>query len=153
MCTPGNFSSCSSTPIISDKPEVGAEGQFADAVAVFVGVAIVPEFLFEVFPRRNPPSTRRAPLISSVERRALQVAILAVEMIARGGVADERAVHRGGSGENFARREIRPVARADQAAGFYPVEAGIEMRGEGSAGFGFHGERFGCDACVREACR
>ena len=28
--------------------EVGAEGQLADAVAVFVGVAILPEFLFEI---------------------------------------------------------------------------------------------------------
>ena len=29
--------------------EVGAEGEFADAVAIFVGVAVIPEFLLEIF--------------------------------------------------------------------------------------------------------
>ena len=51
-------------------------------------------------------------------------------MIASRGIADESAVDGCGSREHFAGRQVGPVARADEAAGFHPVEAAIEMGGE-----------------------
>src|SRR5713226_8486696 len=129
--------------------EVGAEGELAYAVAVFVGVAVVPEFRFEVFALAFDIPEARACDFED-QRRALQVAVLAVEMIAGGGVADEGAIDGSGGGENFAGGEIGPVARADEAAGLDPVEAAIEMGGEFSAGFGLYGERFGAQHAFAE---
>src|SRR6267142_410894 len=71
-------------------------------------------------------------------------------MIAGGGVADEGAVDGGRGGEYFAGGKIGPVARTDEAAGFHPVEAAIEMGGEFCAGFGFYGEGFGAEHAVAE---
>src|ERR1700681_259368 len=74
--------------------EVGAEGQLADAVAVLVGMAIVPEFLLEVLALAfDLPQTRAFDLED--QRGALQVAILAAEVVACGSVADEGAVDGG----------------------------------------------------------
>src|SRR5689334_18839456 len=74
--------------------------------------------------------------------RALQVAVLAIEMVASGSVADEPAVDGGRRGENFARRQIRPVTRTDQAAGLHPVEPAVEVGGEFCARLGFYRESF-----------
>ena len=46
--------------------EVGAEREFADAVAERIGVAVVPELAFELLPRRTRAETSRPPAISSV---------------------------------------------------------------------------------------
>src|SRR5258705_5929398 len=71
-------------------------------------------------------------------------------MIAGGGVADEGAVDGGWRRENFAGGKIGPIARTDEAAGFDPVEAAIEMGGEFCAGFGLYGEGFGAEHAVAE---
>src|ERR1700686_2349604 len=85
--------------------QVGAEGQLADAVAVFVGVAIVPEFLLEILALAfDLPQTRALDLEN--QRSALQVPILTVEVIAGARVADEGAVNRGRSGEHFTSGKI-----------------------------------------------
>ena len=84
------------------------------------------------------------------ERRGLQVAVFAVEVIAGGGIADEGAVDCGGSGEDFAGGEIGPVARADEAAGLDPVEAAIEVGVDGCAGFGANGERLRAEHAFAE---
>src|SRR5882724_12711627 len=64
-------------------------------------------------------------------------------MVTGARVADEGAIHCCGRREDFARGKIGPVARADQAAGFNPVQAVIEVRGKRGARFGLHGKRFG----------
>src|SRR6267378_5090404 len=84
------------------------------------------------------------------QRRALQVAIFAAEVVAGGGVADEGAVDGGRRGEDFAGGKIGPVARTDEAAGLDPVQAAIEMGGEFCAGFGFYGEGFGAEHAFAE---
>ena len=84
---------------------------------------------FEIFASAIHASTAGA-FDFQDERRSLQVAVFAVEVVAGGGIADEGAVHRGGSCEDFAGGKVGPVTRADEAAGFYPVEAAIEMRGD-----------------------
>src|ERR1700676_1445798 len=83
------------------EPEVGAESQLADAVAIFVGMAIVPEFLLEVLALAfDLPQTRAFDLED--QRGAPQVAILAAEVVACSSVADEGAVDGGWRGEDFA---------------------------------------------------
>src|ERR1700688_3574117 len=109
--------------------QVGAEGQLADAVAVFVGVAIVPEFLVEILALAfDLPQTRA--LDFEDQRGALQISVLTVEVIASAGIADEGAVHSGRSREHFTSGKIGPVARTDESAGLDPIEAAIEMGGE-----------------------
>src|SRR6266404_7568663 len=83
------------------KSEVSAEGELADAVAVFVGVTVAPEFFFEIFALAlDMPQARAFDL--EHHWRTPQVAVFAVEMIAGGSVADEGAVDGGRGGENFA---------------------------------------------------
>ena len=133
--------------------EVGAEGEFADAVAVFVGVAVVPEFLLEIFAIAVDLDEARV-FDFERERRGLQVAVFAVEVIAGGGVANEGAVDGGGRGKDFAGGKIRPVARADEAAGFDPVEAAIEMRRRWMVPASVRTrERLRRGACARGVCR
>src|SRR5262249_41661190 len=121
--------------------EVGAKREFADAIAVFVGMAILPEFVFEVFAFAF--GVHQAPADKfQHQRRGLQIAVLAVEIVARGRVADEAAIYGTRCRKDFACWKVRPIARADQAAGFYPIELAVEMRGKGSAGLGFYRERF-----------
>src|SRR5260370_7042018 len=102
------------------KPEVGAERQLADTVAVLVGVAITPEFVFQILARAfGADQTTTGDL--KHQRRALQIAVFSVEVIASGCIADEWAIHRAGRGQNFAPGQIRTVARADEAPGLYPI--------------------------------
>src|SRR5260370_38705411 len=72
-------------------------------------------------------------------------------MIAGRGVADERAVHRCGSGKNFAGRNVRPIARADEPAGLHPVDAAVEMRRDLRSRFGLYGEGFGAQHAFTQA--
>src|SRR5271165_3627847 len=71
-------------------------------------------------------------------------------MIAGCGITDKGAVHRGGSCENFASRQVGPITWADEAAGFYPVEAAIEMGSNRGACFGFYGERLRAEHAFTE---
>src|SRR5579859_3518776 len=124
------------------KPEVGAEGEFADAVAVFVGVAIIPEFLLQVLALAFHLLQPRA-FDFEDQRSALQVAVLAAEVVSGRGVTNKSAVDSGRSGEDFAGGQIGPIAWTDQATGLDPIEAAIEMRGEFGACFGFYRKRLG----------
>ena len=54
------------------------------------------------------------------QRGAIEDAVFAVEVVAGGPVAHEHAVHRTRRGEGFAGRQVRPVARVDEAAGLDP---------------------------------
>lgn len=121
--------------------EVGAKGKFADAVGIFVGVAVIPEFISQVFTIAIHAGEAGV-FDGKGHGGGLQVAVLAVEVIAGRGVADKSAVDGGRGGEDFASGKIGPVARGDEAAGFDPVEAAVEMSGKGSPGFGFDGKSF-----------
>ena len=114
------------------KAEVGAEGQLADAVAVFVGVAVVPEFLLQILAVAMDFDQARIRNLQG-ERCGLQIAIFAVEVVAGGGIADKGAVDGRGRRENLAGRKIGPIARTDQAAGLDPVKPAVEVRGDGCA--------------------
>src|SRR5579863_2902159 len=81
--------------------EVGAESELADAVAIFVGVAIIPEFLLQVLALAFHLLQPRA-FDFEDQRSALQVAVLPAEVVACGGVANKSAVDGGRSGEDFA---------------------------------------------------
>ena len=72
--------------------DVGAEGELADAIAVLVGVAVVPELPLEILARRSARRRSRPPAISSVSGVGAQVAVLRAEVVAGGAVADEHAV-------------------------------------------------------------
>src|ERR1700722_4957817 len=81
--------------------EVCAEGQLADSVAIFVCVAILPEFFFEVLARASCFHETTAANFQH-QRRFLQVAILAAEVIAGSAIADEGAIYLCRRGEYFA---------------------------------------------------
>src|SRR5215467_14995210 len=72
--------------------KIGSEGQLADAVAVFVGVAIVPEFLPQVLALALYVHEPRG-FDGEGEGCGLKIAILTIEVIARSGVADKSAVY------------------------------------------------------------
>src|SRR5262249_23220731 len=95
--------------------DVGAERELADAVAVLVGVAVVPELALEIGARAARGPQRAAGNLEG-ERRRAQAAVLGAEVIAGGAVADEPAVDALRRREHFARRQVRPVAAVDEAA-------------------------------------
>src|SRR5260370_19504929 len=122
--------------------EVGAKSELAYAITVFVGVAVVPEFLFEVF-ALTLDMLEAGAFDFEDQGRALQVSVLAVEVIAGGGIADEGAVDAGRGGENFAGGKIGPVKRAEEAAGLDPVQARRQKGGACGAPVSVYVARFG----------
>src|SRR5207248_8929772 len=101
------------------KGDVRPEGELADTVAVFVGVAVVPELLLEVGARAMHRDQASFGNLQR-ERRGREVAVLLPEVVARGAIADEHAVDARRGGEDLAGRQVRPVARADEPAGLDP---------------------------------
>ena len=69
--------------------EVGAERQFADAVAVLVGVAVAPRNPAAGRRDRTCADVRRPPRISSTSGVRVEGAVFGVEVVAGGAVADE----------------------------------------------------------------
>src|SRR3984957_1772614 len=83
---------------------VGAKGEFADAVAVFVGVAIAPEFRFKVFAIAGGfCETARGDF--EPKRRLFEIAVFSAEVISGGAVAYKRAIDFRGRSEHFASRK------------------------------------------------
>src|SRR6266699_6018261 len=107
-------------------------------------MAVVPEFLLQILAATLDADEPRA-LDLERQRRILQVAIFSVEVVACSGVANESAINGRGRGKNLTRRQVRPIARADQPAGLHPVEAAVEVRGDFRTGFGLYGEGFGAE--------
>src|SRR5688500_2919439 len=71
--------------------EIGAERELSDALAVGVGVTVVPEILLQILAgalRVHEASTADL----EHERVGLELAVLGVEVIAGGAIADERAI-------------------------------------------------------------
>src|SRR3954468_16323939 len=84
--------------------QVGAERKLADAIAMLVGVAVLPEFLLEILSHavRRPQA---AAADVERERRRQQVAVLRAKVVAGGSVADEEAVYALRRREHFTRRQ------------------------------------------------
>src|SRR5258708_29693977 len=106
--------------------EVGAESELAYAITVFVGVAVVPEFLFEVF-ALTLDMLEACAFDFEDQGRALQVTVLAVEVIAGGGIADERAVDAGPGGENFAGGGVGAVTRGHGGTSLDPLDGPLAI--------------------------
>src|SRR5882672_5570635 len=89
------------------KAEIRSERELADAIAVFVRVAVVPEVALEI--GAIAPGGRQ-PAVSNLEnqRRPVKAAVFGIEIVAGRTVADERPVNRSRRRENLARRKIRP---------------------------------------------
>src|SRR5262245_11101947 len=99
--------------------EIRSEGKFADAIAVFVGVAVIPEVAFEISSLAARRDQAPVPNLQH-ERRSIEASVFGIEVIARGAVAHERAINGAGRGEHLAGRQVRPVARIDQPARLHP---------------------------------
>src|SRR5437879_1694944 len=138
----GEFFILKQNPDHFGQSKVGAESELANPVAIFVGVAIAPEFLLQILAGTLDAYEPRA-LDLQLQRRGLQIAILPVEMVASSGVANESPINGRRCSKNLTRRQVRPVARADQSAGLHPVEAAVEVRGDFRPSFGFYREGFG----------
>jgi len=83
-------------------------------------MAIVPEFVLEIL-AGTVDGYEPGALDLENQGRFLEVAVLVVEVIAGGGVADKGAVDGGGGSKNFAGGEVGPVAGCAQPAGLDPV--------------------------------
>src|SRR5260370_24415091 len=106
--------------------EVGAESEFDDAIAIFIGVALVPEFVFEIFAFARDMLQAGACDFED-QGRALQVAVLAIEVVAGGSVTDEGAVDGGWRGENFTGRKTGTLQPNYQAPRLHPIQRPITI--------------------------
>src|SRR5215468_10976614 len=124
------------------EPEICSKRQFAHAVAILVRVAILPEFFFQIFSRTV--DTDQSPALNlHHQRRGLQISILPVEVGGRGCSAHKRAVHGRRSSKDLARRQIRPILRADEPAGLHPIQLPVKVRAERRTGIGLHRQSLG----------
>src|ERR1019366_8451532 len=101
--------------------DVGADGEFAHAVAVLIGVAVAPELGFEFLV--GAVGFRQAAFDHlDGQRSSVQIAVLFAQVIAHHAIDDEAAIHPFRGGEGFAAGQIAPLVGADDAAGFDPLE-------------------------------
>src|SRR6266851_2503703 len=100
--------------------DVGADGELADAVGVFVGVGVGPEVALEFL----------------IRRRRAEDAVAGAEEVADDAVDDEDAVDFAGRGEALAAGEVAPLFGADDAGGFEPAVFGVELGVDVGAGGG-----------------
>src|SRR5260370_31500422 len=115
--------------------DVGADGELADAVGVFVGVGVGPEVAFECLIRRRYAGDAVAFDVDG-ERVGPEDAVAGAEEIADDAVDDEDAVDFAGCGEAFTAGEVAPLFGADDAGGFEPAVFGVELGVDVGAGGG-----------------
>ena len=133
-CTPGTFSSCRSTPIISLTPRLVPNASSPTAIAVRRRCGSSPRTRCSSSVRSHRAATSRPFSISSTIGVSLRSPYFGSEVVADRRVADERAVDARRCREDFAGRQIGPVARADEAARLDPRQRRVEGRGERGAG-------------------
>src|SRR4051794_31906280 len=101
--------------------DIGADGEFADSVAVLVGMAIGPELIPQLtiigfgFDETIALNLDR-------ERRIPEIAVLLAEVVPYYTIDDKDAVHFERCGEGLAARQIARLVRADNAAGLEPLQ-------------------------------
>ena len=115
--------------------EVGADGELADAVGVFVGVGVGPEVGFELLVGAGATDDAVAGNLDG-ERRCGQQAVARAEPVADDAVDDKGAVHFAGRGEALAAGQVAPLLRRDDAGGLEPFVAGIHLGGDVGSGGG-----------------
>jgi len=116
--------------------EVGADGEFADAVGIFVGVAVGPEFIAE-FLVGGFGGDEAIFFDADGEWGIAEVAVFGAEVIADDAIDDEDAIDFTGRGEALAAREIAPLIGGDDAGGFEPLIAGVHVGDDVGAVGGF----------------
>ena len=124
--------------------EVGADGEFADAVGVFVGVGVGPEIGFKLLVGAGAGDDAVGGDLNG-ERSGGEEAVAGAEPVPDYSVDDKGAVDFAGRGEAFAAGEIAPLFRGDDAGGFEPFVAGVHVGGDVGAGGG-GGADAGCFA-------
>src|SRR5438874_344594 len=129
------------------KFDVGADGELAHAVAVFVGVGVTPE----VVPKLSvfaPGFSQTVLFDAQMKWRMAQVAVPGAEVIANHTIDNKCSVNLAGRGEDLATGQIAPFLRTDNAAGLKPPVRRIEFGGEIGASSGGRGDlpRIGDDA-------
>jgi hypothetical protein len=99
--------------------DVGADGEFADAVGVFVGVSVGPEVLLELLV--DAAAGDDAILLDLYgEGHCGEQAVARAEPVANYAINYKGAVDFAGACEAFAAGEIAPFFRRDDAGGFEP---------------------------------
>ena len=121
--------------------DVGADGELAYAVGVFVGVCVGPEVALEGFVLAGDLGDAVAFNVDG-EGLVTEDAVTGAEEVADYAVDDEDAVDFAGRGEALAAGEVAPLLGADDAGGFEPAVVGVEFgvdvgaRGGGGADVG-----------------
>src|SRR4029077_18652353 len=106
--------------------DVGADRKLAYAVAIFVGVGITPEIAFQLLVLAVNFS-EPVPFYLDGQRLMPQVAKLGAEIVGDNSVNDKRSIHFARSSKHLSSRQIPPLIRTNQSAGFQPFIAGVEI--------------------------
>lgn len=115
--------------------EVGADGEFADAVGVFVGVGVGPEIGFELLVVACAGHDAIGGDLNG-ERGGGEEAVAGAEPVPYYSVDDKGAVDFAGRGEAFAAGEIAPFLSGDDAGSFEPFVGGIHVGSDVGTGGG-----------------
>ena len=125
---------------VADDPldaDVGADGDLADAVGVFVGVGVGPEVALEVLVFAGDAGDAVAFDIDG-EGVSAEDAVTGAEEVADDAIDDEDAVDLAGRGKTLAAGEVAPLLGADDAGGLEPailrVELGVDVGSGGRGG-------------------
>ena len=110
---------------------VGADGEFADAIAVLVRACISAKFVAQILVLRFQGADAII-LYLDGERAGFQIAIAFAKIIANHAINNEDAVSIERRGENFASGQVAPFVFRDNSAGFEP----FQFRGKLSLEFG-----------------
>src|SRR5271154_6312199 len=102
------------------KPNVRANRELADAIAIFVRMGIFPELILE-FPIFRVTLNSAIFLHAPGPRPGSEIAVLGAQIISHHAINDKRPVHFAGRSEDFSSRKIAPLIHADDAAGLHPL--------------------------------
>src|SRR5579863_1965478 len=118
------------------QPNIGADREFTDTVAVGVRVSVLPEIVLE-FPIGRVRLGEAIALHADRERSFFQVSELCAEIIANHAVDDKSAIYLARRGEDFSTGQVAPLFWRNNTAGFQPLVIRIEVGGEICTGRGF----------------
>ena len=105
--------------------QIRPKRQFPDAIAVLIGMTIIPKFFLEIPPLAAHRFQSRPGDLQN-HRRIPQAPILRIEMIPSRPIANKSPIHALRRSKNFPRRQIRPIPRANQSRSLHPIERAIE---------------------------
>src|ERR1700679_115707 len=106
--------------------EIGADGELAHAIRVFIGVGVFPEVGLKLLVLALAAHDAVLANLDG-ERSTGQQAIARAEPVPHNAIHDKGAVHFAGRGEALAAGQIAPFLRRDDAGGLEPLVAGIHL--------------------------